>query len=120
MRNEILVKSFIPGAAIGGNRIVKFDAADGTVILATAATEGFVGIADDNGAAATDDTVDVVMEGIAEVKLGGTVTRGAWLTSDANGAAIATTTAGNEVIGRALESGVSGDIRPVLIGIGRY
>jgi len=48
--------------------------------------------------------------GLSRVTLGGTVNAGDWLTSDANGKAIATTTTGNHVIGRAEAPGVAGDV----------
>lgn len=60
----------------------------------------------------------MVFSGIAEVEYGGNVTRGDLLTSDANGKAIATTTAGNRIIGIAMASGVSGDIGLALINPG--
>lgn len=110
MRNELFIKSFAPGAAVSPYRICKIGAADGAVIQSAAATDVHIGIANALGAAATDDTVDVVMGGIAEVEYGGNVTRGARLTADADGKAIATVTDKNAVIGIAMVSGVSGDI----------
>lgn len=120
MRNEDLVKSYTPGAAVAAHRICKIGAADGTAIQAAAATDVAIGIANQYGAEATDDTVDVVHAGIANVEYGGTVARGAYLTADANGKAIATTTAGNHVIGIAMVSGVNGQIGSCLIAISRY
>lgn len=52
----------------------------------------------------------VQLDGIGEVKLGGTVAIGDNLTTDANGAAVATTTTGHWVFGRALDAGVVGDV----------
>lgn len=48
--------------------------------------------------------------GTGKVVLGGTVTRGAFLTADSAGKAVATTTVGQEVLGRALNAGDAGDI----------
>lgn len=45
-----------------------------------------------------------------KVIAGGTVARGDYLTSDANGKAITTVTAGNVTCGRALQSAVANDI----------
>lgn len=107
------IKGFSAGAAIGKGRIVKFDAADHTVVLAAAATDLLVGVSDPVADAASGEVVDVRLDGQGEVVLGGTVTRGAWLTSDANGAAIAAAPATGsnvQVIGFALVSGVAGDI----------
>lgn len=113
MKNELFVKGFAPGAAITKCRIVKVGAADEVMIQATA--DVGCGIANEQGALATDDTVDVVLSGIAKVEYGGTVTRGAYLTSDANGKAVVADTEGQEVIARALAAGVVGDIVGVLI-----
>ena len=62
--------------------------------------------------------MEVAHDDIADVVLGGAVTRGDLLTSDANGAAITATAAAGtniRVIGIALVSGVAGDIIPVLL-----
>jgi Na+-translocating ferredoxin:NAD+ oxidoreductase RnfC subunit len=60
----------------------------------------------------------VVLDGIAEVKLGGTVTRGQRLTCDSASKAVAAApSAGvnNQIIGIALKSGVADDVIPVLL-----
>ena len=86
-------------------------------------------------AAAAEDSIRVIMGEIAEIKLGGTVTRGDILTSDADGKAVAVTqhthtenTAGSytqnattgaaatiRAIGMAMKSGVLDDLIPVKI-----
>jgi len=103
-----------------------------TAAIATAYTIGKPGADDDHmsvAAAATDallcifqhttaaanDTVDCKLAGsISDLKLGGTVTRGDRITSDANACGI-TATLGQSVIGIITKSGVSGDIKPCLI-----
>ena len=63
-----------------------------------------------------------MLTGISRVVLGGTVTRGGLITSDANGKGVAIgAVAGTNYnsIGRALASGVSGDIIPVLLNYSR-
>lgn len=112
--NIVLSKQYDAGAAIAAYTLVKMGAADGAVIAAAAATDAIVG-ATMEVAPASGERVDIIQAGIAEVKLAGTVTRGAWITSDGSGNGVATTTTGNQVIGRALTAGVSGDIIPVLI-----
>lgn len=112
--NRGLVKSFVAGAAIAANRIVKFGASD-VVVQGAAATDYLLGVADSD--AGSGARVDVVMTGSVEVVLGGTVTRGALLTTDANGKAVVAA-AGNRVIGIALQSGVAGDIGDVLLAQG--
>lgn len=119
MKNEGLVKSYSADGAIAANRIVKLGSDDVHVAQAAAATDSILGVAD-LGAAAAEDRTDVILSGIAFVEYGGAVTRGDWLTADAQGRAIATTTAGNETIGKAMKSGASGDIGSVEIIKGRY
>jgi hypothetical protein len=89
--------------------------ANGKLVLADAATKGLVGVIEDGGSAAGDPvSVRGPSDGPGSVKLGGTITLSAtlpiYLTTDASGNAIATTTGGNVVIGYALEGGSSGDI----------
>jgi hypothetical protein len=117
-RNEGLIKSFVPGAAVAAFRCVKHDTTDNSVIQGAAATNALIGVSSSLGAESTDDTVDVVLGGTAEVEYGGTVTRGDLLTSDSTGRAITTTTAGNRTIGVAMASGVVGDIGLALINPG--
>lgn len=116
MRNEIFTKTYEAEGAISPYRLVKFGAADGGVLQASAATNALIGVAKPlDEAYASGDRVEVVRAGIAEVEYGGTVTRGDNLTSDANGEAI-TAAYGEQIIGRAEVSGVSGDIGSVMIG----
>lgn len=101
--------------------LAKFGADDDTLSQATASTEELVGVFQHTTTAAGQE-VRVMMSGISRVKLGGTVTRGGLLTSDASGQAVAIgAVAGTNyaVIGRAMASGVSGDIIPVLIAPSR-
>ncbi len=101
--------------------IAKFGADDDTLSQATASTEELVGVFQHTTTAAGQE-VRVMLDGISRVKLGGTVTRGGLLTSDANGKAVAIgAVAGTNyaVIGRALASGVADDIIPVLISPSR-
>jgi hypothetical protein len=57
--------------------------------------------------------------GTAKVKAGGTIGVGAWVTTDANGKAVATTTDGDVVIGRYLGTAAAadGDLIKVQLGI---
>lgn len=134
MSNPTLTKNFTAEAAITKRRIVKLGTADGQVVPAAAATDALIGIAAELDAAITT-RVDVHVAGIAEVELGGTVTRGQLVTADASGRAVAATRhthtentagtytqsattgvgSGERAIGFALVSGVVGDIGTVLI-----
>jgi len=101
--------------------IAKFGADDDTLSQATASTEDLVGVFQHTTAAAGDE-VRVMLSGISNVKLGGTVTRGNPITSDANGKGVAAAPGAGvnaNVIGRALASGVDGDIIPVFLAPGR-
>lgn len=114
--NPTLIKQYKAGGAISANLIVKLSA-DDTIVAAAAATDSVLGVLGEIDAE-SGDHVDVVLAGVAEVVYGGNVTRGALLTSDANGKAVAAAPASgvnNRILGVALESGVSGDIGSVLI-----
>jgi len=97
--------------------IAKFGADDDTLSQATASTEEIVGVFQ-HTTSAVGDEVRVMLDGISRVVLGGTVARGNYLTSDANGKAVAAAPGAGVnayVIGQALASGVAGDIIPVHI-----
>jgi hypothetical protein len=117
MANMGLTKSYTAEGAIAANRFVKVGANDFGVLTAAAATDKIFGISTDIDAA-SGERCDVVLEGIADIKLGGTVARGDMLTSDATGQGVtaAPATGVNNRIGAiALISGVSGDIIPAKI-----
>lgn len=90
-------------------RIVKSGAAAGSCVKASAATDKLLGTSDELDHVA-GEMVDIAVGPVPKVRLGGTVAVGDWLTSDANGKAIATTTATNQVIGRAEVAGVLDDV----------
>lgn len=96
---------------------VKLDT-NGNVILAVAATDQVIGVLE-NGPKA-NDTADVFLRsgnGSYKIKAGGTIAIGQKLTIDSSGRAIyvtGTPTAGNEIVGVALEAGVVGQIIEVL------
>jgi len=115
-----LIRAYEASAAIGAYKIAKFsDAAASTKIGPAAAnTEPLMGVTGQFGGAA-GDMVDVTQSGIGQVTLGGTVTAGAELTSDANGNAIAAVpTAGvfMSIVGKANAPGVAGDVIEILVG----
>jgi hypothetical protein len=101
--------------------IAKFGADDDTLSAATASTEELIGVFQ-HTTSAVGDEVRVMLSGITRVVLGGTVTRGGWITSDANAKGVAAAPGAGvnaAVIGRALASGVAGDIVAVLLAPGR-
>lgn len=113
MSNPLLTKQFVAEAAINAYRIVKFGTTDDYVVQGAAATDSLIGVVE-TVAPALGERCDVVVCGIAEVSLGGSVTRGGSVTSNATGQAVGTA-AGNRAIGVALASGASGDVIPVLL-----
>lgn len=115
MNHPELIHNFTAGGAIGAHRIVKFSSADTEVLQATAATESLIGVTTEVGSS-SGERCDVILSGVAEVEYGGGVTRGARLTTDASGKAVAAS-AGNRIIGIAMVSGSSGDIGSVLLGV---
>ncbi len=117
-----LAKTLIAEAAIPKYRIVKFGTADGTAVLAAAATDSLIGVTGIVSADAANEPVDVYMGGgIQKVEYGGTIARGALLTSDASGRAVAAAPAAasnNRIIGIAHVSGVLNDIGFVCLSLG--
>ena len=101
--------------------IAKFGANDNTLSVATASTEELIGVFQHPTSAALAN-VRVMLTGITLIKLGGTVTRGGWITTDANAKGVAAAPSAGvnaAVIGRTMASGVDGDIVPVLLAPGR-
>jgi hypothetical protein len=116
--NILLTKSFNAGGALLANSIVKAGANDYDVLQGAAATDVLIGITTEV-ASNSGERADVIMIGIADLKINGVVARGAQLTSDATGLGISAAPAAgsnNRIIGTALISGVAGDIIPVLVG----
>lgn len=106
------VVSFESAADLSTKRyyIVKMTSA-GKVNLAASATDVSIGVLQNKPKAG--EAAEVFMRnsaGTGKVILGGTVTLGAALTSNASGKAIATTTAGDQILGYALEAGSADDI----------
>lgn len=107
--------------AVAGRRIVKFGAADGTAVQATASTEAYLGVSAPMGAAA-GQVLDVIEHGQAEIEYGGNIARGDPLTADANGKAVKANPGSGviaQVIGYARVAGVSGDFGSLNISRGQ-
>lgn len=121
MSNVLLARNFKAEAAIPAFTLVKPGTADGNVLAAAAVADSIIGVTTDIPAA-LGERADVILAGVADVLYGGTVARGDWLTTDASGRAVtAAPTAGvnNNVIGRALVSGVLGDVGSVSLACNR-
>ena len=104
-------------AAIVAYTAVKLaDDAGLTVAKSTAATDKSIGIAQNAGAAAGGDPIEVAMPGGgSKALLGGTVAYGDYLAPDSAGKLVATTTANDNVIAQALQAGVAEDIISVQV-----
>ncbi len=112
----LLIKAFRAAAAVGGNLIVAA-AANGEVQAGAAATDLIIGVSDAMGADA-GGMLDTVQAGWGELKLGGTVSFGDPLTSDAAGAGIKAVPVAGSVVRYAcfaMSDGDDGDIIPVLV-----
>ena len=117
MPNPGMIKSYNAEAGLNPYTIVKFGASDFGVVTAAAATDKLIGVTREFGSA-SGEPVDVIHDGITYVKLGGTVTRGDFLTSDASGQAVTAAPGvgvNNRIIGYARQSGVIGDVIDVVI-----
>ncbi|MFI8696757.1 capsid cement protein [Dietzia maris] len=102
----------VAGENLSGKRyhIVKLNS-DGKVVLAAAATDAIIGVLDNEPKAGeTAEVVTVNGQGTFRVKAAAIIAKDAFITSDANGQAVATTTAGNRVIGRAVRAFAAGEI----------
>jgi hypothetical protein len=120
-RKDGLIAGFRAGAAIAPHRFVKFGADDNTVVQAAAATDAIIGVSSEL-AVTVGQPVDVHMGSLADVTYGGNVGRGALLTSDADGKAVAAAPGAgvnHRIGGLATREGVAGDIGTVLIGPGQ-
>lgn len=112
-------KSFVCGSASLITKqyyIVKQDT-DGTMILAAAGTDKIVGVLQNKPAIGAAALVRFV--GTTKVIAGGTIAVGAFVTSDASGKAVSTTSASDYVLGKYLGAAAAsaGDIIEVQIGM---
>jgi hypothetical protein len=114
-------KGLVAASAIGDGVIVKTNSSKQAVIAA-AATDVLLGVTD-GAVSATGDIANVRLrsaQGTLKVKLGGTVAVNDAITSNGSGLGVTTTTAGNQILGYALEAGVSGDFIEVLPATGKF
>ena len=90
---------------------------DGTLVLAGVNGVGAIGVLQNKPAVGASALYR--FGGTSKVVAGGTIAVGAWVTSDTNGKAVATTTDKDVVIGRYLgtAAAASGDIIEVQMGI---
>lgn len=115
--NPLLTLTYTAGGIVAPRRILKFGAADNTLVQSAAAGDAHVAVCGALGAGAGEQ-LDAHHAGAVPVEYGGNVTRGDELTSDGSGRAVTAATT-NRVIGVALESGVLGTIGTVNLAPGR-
>ena len=102
---------FLPmdaGADIGEYLLCKLSA-DGTLVQSAAAADAHMAVSP-RGGVKNGERGSFPAGGVPLVKFGAAVTRGAAITSDADGKAV-TAAAGNRAIGFAMETAADGDIR---------
>lgn len=104
-----------------GNLLIYNATGDDTkVVIATAAAAKPAGVAYDDSPG-QDKTFLMATSGVVKVKVGASVTQGAYCSSDASGLGIdAASGAIRNVYGRFLEAGVNGDLVPVELRVGAY
>jgi len=109
---DILTTAHVAGATVNPYRIVKTDSS-GDIIQAAAASDLFEGVSSANlekGKTYADgERIEVHRIGLVDIEAGGTISKGARLTSDTVGRAV-TASAGDNTIGIAPCDAVVGDI----------
>ncbi len=96
------------GADLSGNQYYFVKNSSGKAVLCSVAGEMSEGVL--KNTPVSGEAASIAQEGTTKVLAGGTVSAGDWITTDGNGKAVKTTTAGHVVRGRALEAAVAGDI----------
>lgn len=120
------IRSFVAGGTISSYRLVQADAAEQEAKQAADVAKPIIGVAlpgtdpDASAAISENDVFDVATGGTAHVEYGGAVNKEDALTTDSVGRAVATTTAGQNIIGYAEVDGEAGDVGSVRIAPSRY
>jgi hypothetical protein len=106
------IKTYIAEGAVTKHRFVSFGTTDNQIGMASASTDLLVGVSTEQDTADTA-VCDVIHLGEAKLVLGGTVSAGDRVTSNASGAGVTATTGTVGAI--ALKDGVAGDVIPVIV-----
>lgn len=106
--NNGLIKTYSAGAAANPYRIAKFGADNSHAVQAAAATDALLGVINELPATAAEQSLDIVLAGIAELELGGSVGRGGPVTSDSVGRGVAATPAA--IVSTIVNGGAAGAI----------
>jgi len=116
-----ITRNYEADGATKAFRIAKFGSDDGQAKQASASSDALMGVFDELDHA-SGERADVVRAGACRVQLGGTVTRGDFLTADSDGKAVTAAPAAGDnasVIGRAEVSGKDGDIISHVLAVGQ-
>lgn len=110
-----VIEGFKSGADLSALQycLLKFGA-DSTHLVKAAAAEKCMGVLMNVPQNSAEKDIEVAVDGGAKVIAGDVVTLGASVTSDANGKLVVATT-GQWAIGVAMDSGVLGDVVPIII-----
>jgi hypothetical protein len=92
----------------------------GQIVPATAATDKSIGILYDLPQVGQNGNVRLRASGTSNIQCGGTVNAGDKVTIDSTGRAITTTTAGDELQGLAIESGVINQVIEIIPINGKF
>ena len=117
--NFIAIPGLTAGADLSAKQyyVVKLASTAKQVIVGAAATDGVIGVVQNDPASGEEALVAAL--GVVKVATEASVTAGDWLAASTTGRAKTTTSANDDVIGRALETNsAAGDIIGVLIGGG--
>ena len=121
MANPLLAINYVADAAIPINRLVKLGSGDRAVALAAAVTDAILGVVNETSPA-LGERVDVVRVGFAWAEAGAAIARGAPLTADAIGRAVAAAPAvgvNNRIVGFADEAATAaGDVIRIQVNPG--
>lgn len=111
LNNPGLTKTFTAATAIAKYRVVKLDAADDSVALATAVSDPLIGVSAAPADIASGARIDVTFSGIVLAEAGAAIDKNADLTVDASGRVVASAAGTDSIIGRALEAATAaGDV----------
>ena len=101
-----LLKNLTAAGLINPRRLIAFDAVEGKVKQAAAATDKVVGCSGISGAAADGERIDVLMDRNRTIEAGAAFAQGDWLVSDAAGRVVGSAPGAgvtHYAIGQALE-----------------
>jgi len=103
------IATFKQETAVSPYRLVTFWTSADEVIQNTSTSEPMIGISNESATANADDSVWVVMDGIAKLVIASASTKGGYITGTTAGKWLVTTTDTQEVIGVLLETTTASD-----------